>query len=440
KVRWRTEDSPLATDALRENSWEDVVRANKEYIDRKARKATEFIIQLQNRFKKPIAVSFSGGKDSLVTLNLALEAGISPVIMFADTGLELKETVSEVRRIAEENDLELLVEEAGDAFWENVDFFGPPGKDFRWCCKICKLGPTTRLISKNFPDGVISLIGQRSYESEQRMRKGSIWHNPWVPGQIGASPIQNWNAILVWLYIFSRKLRYNPWYEKGLDRIGCYMCPSSDIAELEIVRNGHPDFSRWEQCLSKYRERMGYPEEYEKLALWRWKRLPPVMKNRLSELGMEIEITAGASDEKTPISLRFAKGYRPCTDGGLSYEGVFSRRLDMTRVANLLNILGPVEFHKDENIAKTRNIIIFGEGGVTVKGKDEDSIQDLTEKIEQIVSRAMFCVSCGVCIGRCRHGALKIVNRVKIDEEKCTHCGECLGPCPVIRFDKSVDI
>jgi phosphoadenosine phosphosulfate reductase len=441
KVRWKN-DQPLGGTSVpkKRNDWEAAIRANHEYLEKMVKKAIEFIRDLRRRYDKPIAVSFSGGKDSLATLSLALEAGISPTILFADTGLELKETVSEVRRVAREHNLKLLVEDAGDAFWENVEFFGPPGKDFRWCCKICKLGPTTRLISKNFPNGVISLIGQRGYESEQRMRKGSIWHNPWVPGQIGASPIQNWNALLVWLYIFSRKLKYNPWYERGLDRIGCFMCPSSDIAELKIVKDGHPDYTRWERYISTYRKTMGFPKEYETLALWRWKRLPPAMRNKLSELNVDIETTTVPSSAKGPIELRFAKGYRPCTDGGLSVEGVFSRRLDIVRVANLLNILGPVELHKDENIAKTGDIIIFGEGAVTIKGKNDGSIDDLAKKIEQIVSRAMFCVACGVCVGRCKHGALKVENRIEIDPDMCTHCGECLGPCPVIRFDRDIGI
>lgn len=440
KIRWKAEKDTLIPSSPKGNSWEEAVRANRKYIDRKAEKAIRFISELQRKHKKPIAVSFSGGKDSLVTLHLALEAGIPPTIIFADTGLELDETVSEVRRVAKENNLKLIIENAGDAFWQNVEFFGPPGKDFRWCCKICKLGPTAKLISRNFPEGVISLIGQRSYESEQRMRKGAIWYNPWVNGQIGASPIQNWNSLLVWLYIFSRKLRYNPWYSKGMDRIGCFMCPSSDIAELQIVKQGHDEFARWEQYISEYRKRMGYPKEYEILALWRWKRLPSAMRKRLSELGIEIDFSTNVQGDEKPMQLKLAKGYRPCTDGGFSLEGVFSRRLDLNRVANLMNILGPVELFNGENIAKVGNIIVFGEGAVSIKGKDEASIEELAEKIEQVVTRAMFCVSCGICVGRCSHGALTANNKVQIDEEKCVHCGDCLGPCPVTRFERSIEL
>ena len=190
-----------------------------------------------NRYSElPVAVSISGGKDSLATLLLVLEAGIRPKLIFTNTGLEFPETVENVKRTAEKYDLEIYIGEAGDAFWRALEHFGPPAKDFRWCCKTCKLGPTASMIRQHFPDGVLSFIGQRQYESAQRYEKGNIWENPWVPGQIGASPIQNWPALLVWLYIFQQKGDYNPLYERGMERIGCWLCPASDLGEMEEVQ------------------------------------------------------------------------------------------------------------------------------------------------------------------------------------------------------------
>ena len=144
KIRWVAEERDGRQ--KKKNDWDMVVRVNSDHIEKKVQIAKNFIIDLERKYRKPIAVSFSGGKDSLVTLHLALEAGVRPDILFANTGLELEETVSEIQRVAEETGLRLLWEDAGEAFWDNLDYFGPPGKDFRWCCKICKLGPTTRLI------------------------------------------------------------------------------------------------------------------------------------------------------------------------------------------------------------------------------------------------------------------------------------------------------
>ncbi|NIR15141.1 MAG: phosphoadenosine phosphosulfate reductase family protein, partial [Desulfobacterales bacterium] len=50
---------------------------------------------------------------------------------------------------------------------------------------------------------------------------------------MSANPIQNWNALEVWLYIFKEKADFNPLYNQGYHRMGCYLCPSSPLAELE---------------------------------------------------------------------------------------------------------------------------------------------------------------------------------------------------------------
>ncbi|MBR2093738.1 MAG: phosphoadenosine phosphosulfate reductase family protein, partial [Candidatus Methanomethylophilaceae archaeon] len=80
-------------------------------------------------------------------------------------------------------------------------------------------------ITKNYPKGVLSFIGPRKYESEARNSKPRIWQNPWTPGQTGASPIQNWCAMHVWMYIFLRKEPFNVWYTRGLDRSGASCAP-----------------------------------------------------------------------------------------------------------------------------------------------------------------------------------------------------------------------
>jgi len=54
--------------------------------------------------------------------------------------------------------------------------------------------------------------------------------------------------------------------------------------------------------------------------------------------------------------------------------------------------------------------------------------------LREIVFRATDCAGCGICVARCKNGALRIDGRISIDIEKCEHCSECLGPCPVVRF------
>lgn len=244
KNRWRTSDR---VQRKGNPGWDDAIEANDTLISKRVDRAKDFIRSNIEKSDLPPAVAYSGGKDSLATLHLLLDAGIDPDLMFIDTGIELPETIENVKNIAEKFGLEKKIREAHSGYWRNVNFFGPSARDHRWCCKTCKLGPTAKLIAKNYPDGVLSFIGQRRYESQQRQNKGNTWNNPWVPGQEALSPIQDWTALHIWLYLFKKDADYNPLYEKGFERIGCWVCPASDLAELESIQKNHEDFERLDE-------------------------------------------------------------------------------------------------------------------------------------------------------------------------------------------------
>ncbi len=215
----------------RKATMEDVLRANSAELERKVEEARRFMRRVSEKHNLPVAVAFSGGKDSLAVLGLALEefGGGDFTVFFNNTGIEFPETleyVEELRKELEPKGVKFIVADAGgDAFWRAIHVFSPPGRDYRWCCKVTKLGPITLAIKENYPSGVLMFVGQRKYESIKRFKQPRVWKNPWVPNETGgASPIFHWRALEVWLYIFSRGLPYNPLYEDRLDRIGCFLC------------------------------------------------------------------------------------------------------------------------------------------------------------------------------------------------------------------------
>ncbi|UCH88879.1 MAG: phosphoadenosine phosphosulfate reductase family protein [Thermoplasmata archaeon] len=440
-------------------SWDDVLAANKSELEFRINKAVNFIKKISGESDKPVIVSFSGGKDSLATLLLVLEAGLKPELLFIDTGLELPETLEFANEIATAYDVELLTERAGNAFWDHLGYFGPPGKDFRWCCKTCKLGPASKIIKREYPDGVLSFIGQRSYESEPRSKKGPIWRNPWVPGQYAASPIQKWTAMHIWLYLFSKNAPINPWYHRGLDRIGCFMCPASNLSELKLIKDHYEGYGRWEDFLSSYSSVAHLGEQWHELGLWRWRKPPKEILKLLPDVESEKDVgiplqssvqpkpdiaikESPELDKSSEIysigSYKFisAGGYEDCK-GSMSLEGIFNFKFDFEKVATLLNIIDEVDVDRNtRSCSIDSKITLFENGALAIQAKDKKEIDKRLKRILNIIVRSKDCVECGICVSRCVNDALVVSEGLDLDVKKCTHCGECLGPCTVVDFEK----
>jgi len=279
--------------------WEKAIAANRHVIDNFESDSIKFIQNAAGNMNKKLTCSYSGGKDSLVTLHLVSKA-FGPEsgneqeyeIVFADTGLEFQETLDNVTEVVKIYGKPLRETSAGDAFWEGFKTHGPPSVDNRWCTQSCKLMPITTVIESNYADngGCLTFIGQRQYESKARAKSHRIWKSPSVRGQIGAAPIQEWTAMHVWLYIFDKDLHYNPLYGKGFDRIGCWLCPAASLADFDNLRNTHPESMKmWDEKLIEAGREKGIsnPEAWVKFGLWRYERLPPAMKKLADEKGIK---------------------------------------------------------------------------------------------------------------------------------------------------------
>jgi len=405
-------------------TWEEAVEANRAHVERMVDKGKAFVLRVAEEEGLPVAVSFSGGKDSLATLLIVMEAGLRPPVVFVDTGIELPGTVEHVHEVAQRHDLELVVEVTEHDFVERSAEFGPPSRDYRWCCKTQKLGPVARALNRRFPGGMITFIGQRRYESGPRSRSGAVWRNPWVPGQVGASPIQDWTGLHVWLYLMMRGETSNPWYDLGLERIGCFPCPATDLADLQVVEEHFPGYARWREFLEEWARATGRDQAWVDLGLYRFHRMPRYMR----------ELAPGAADgpRSPPLAIRF-QVLPPEAEG--EARGRFDRELDLARAAELLTILGETEMVDGSVVVDDVRVVAHADGTLVARGDDGAKARDLLERARQLVVRAELCVGCGVCVPRCPTGALAISDmRVTLDMDACVHCGSCFGPCAVVDF------
>jgi cysteine desulfurase / selenocysteine lyase len=249
--------------------WDVAIEKNRYHLKNLERNAIRSI-KHHIHDRPTVNVSFSGGKDSTAILHLARKAGVAQAF-FIDTGIEFPETVEFVRSQGVE-----VIQKAGD-FWQAVEKAGPPGKDNRWCCKLLKLHPLKLYLAGVGP--CVTIQGNRWYESWNRADLDETSQNPANPLQLNVSPIRNWRALEVFLYLWWQKAEINSLYDKGLERIGCYLCPAMLESEYEELRIIHPEYAkRWDTFLETWADKKSLPEAFCTWGLWRWRALPPKMR------------------------------------------------------------------------------------------------------------------------------------------------------------------
>jgi cysteine desulfurase/selenocysteine lyase len=280
--------------------WDEVIEKNRYHLKNLERNAVRAIKQFIG--KRPVTnVSFSGGKDSTAVLMLARKAGITDAF-FIDTGIEFPETIDFIRAMGVE-----IIGGAGD-FWGAVPKAGPPAKDNRWCCKLLKQNPLRIYLARIGP--CITLQGNRWYESWNRAGLELAFSNPLNPLQMNVSPIRNWRALEVFLYLWWQKAPENPLYNMGIERIGCYPCPSMLESEFEGLKTLHPELAaRWSDVLTTWAGKKGLPAEYVDYGLWRWKNLP----RKMQELCREHTIGL----KETPDGVVLAADQKRCREDSL---------------------------------------------------------------------------------------------------------------------------
>ncbi len=403
----------------RQSSLETFVELNREYLERKAERAIRFIREIAERFKKPIVVSYSGGKDSLVVLDLTARSGLPFCVLFNDTGLEPLETYENIEEVRRFYNVDIIIASAGNAFWNSLPLFGPPARDYRWCCKVVKLASITREMLRRFPNGFISIVGQRGRESLQRARQPKVAPSKWVTKDIVVAPIHDWTALEVWGYITMRGLPYNKAYERGFDRLGCVICPANELAELKAVAEAYPDiYEKFMRFLGEFQRRLELPDEYVRFGLWRWRRaLPGDLLHFIKAKNVNVEY---------PIVVKEMNGI---------FEFKSRRSIRPDSLDELIHILGNVrrigelayEVRREEVKAYVE---VLDENTAVVKAES----RDLAIEALAVLARSSVCARCGLCSYWCAKGALRIGDRPILDRDRCAHCLICSRVCPSSQY------
>lgn len=431
-------------------TWDDVVRINEKILEAKERSVLKYINKVSKKYNLPKLLSFSGGKDSLVLLLLLIKTSLDFTVFFIDTGIEFKETVDFVHQIIEFFNLQekFLEYKTKNSFYtEARENFGPPARDFRWCCKVLKLSNINDLIRDHFLGGVLTFVGNRKYESFRRRdeaRRGKISKNPYIPQQINVNPINNWMALTVWLYIFREQGRLgfemNPLYELGYERVGCIPCPASKLADLEILRENFPnDYQELSDLLNEHAERNDFPDEWATLGFWRWKKLPKAQLNILKKLNLEPFKAKCVKSQD--VQVNYTVGVSPCEDGSVLLEGRVNIGLDLERISNFLSIFGKPMLNSEHGILNIRRnltlINVFSDGSLSIRSYDGDELTLVSglKEILPFILKAQRCIGCGICLEMCPSDAIELKEqKTWINADRCDKCFECLKRCPILDY------
>lgn len=399
---------------------EKMVAKNSIIMESLVQESIQKIYNIYRLYQKKIDlfyVAFSGGKDSVVALDLVQKTlpHNDFVVLFADTQMEFKDTYDVVDKVQErckERGIQFLRSISRYSPEETWKLFGPPATVIRWCCNVHKTVPQILLLRNflNKPDFTgMAFVGVRADESIARSKYDYITLGGKHNGQYSCNVILEWSSAEVFIYIYQNKLVLNETYIKGNRRAGCLICPRA--AERNDFMNYHCYADKAETLIKQIR--YAYCDTFSS-------------QNTLDQFIENGGWKARKNGRDLSMQINYSEGY------GYSGEIIIKIQEQRTNWKEWIKTIGILLNDKSPYLINFHNNVVSfsvedndGTLNVYVDNTLVKSNPEFIKYLKNIFRKAASCVACQECQVDCPFGCIEFDSGKVTINDKCHHCAQC---------------
>ncbi len=364
-------------------------------------------------------VAFSGGKDSVVALDIVQRAlpHNEFKVVFGNTDMEFPTTTELVQKLSRkcsDEDIEFLEAASNMTSKESWNIFGPPARKVRWCCTVHKTAPVINMLSDKFANGklrCVMITGVRGDESVSRSGYDEMSMGKKMAGQYSFHPILEWSSAEIYLYIYSQGLLLNDAYKYGFNRVGCIMCPNSSEKHEYIKRQCFPEL------VDEYCERITQNSAKDLsgdnakifLETGGW-------KSRLSGRELKFSEEDRFQLNETPAHLKFSVNkLNPVWKTWYKTMGIIEENSGEIML-EYNGVWRKCRESEDENggLIEIENL-----------GNSKNSIEFIF-LFKSVLAKSQYCIFCKTCVAECPHRNISMSDGKVTISDKCIKCHECL--------------